>query len=371
MQVSFVDLRAQYARIKPEIDQAIARVIGSAQFVLGEETERFESDFARYCGAAHAVGVNSGTSALFLILKAAGIGPGDEVITQPNSFIASAAAISHTGATPVFVDSDPATHLMVVPKIESAITVRTKAIMPVHLYGQISPMEEIRSIAEKHGLFVLEDACQAHGAKHNGTRAGSFGNAAAFSFYPGKNLGAYGEAGAVVTSDRALAERVRRLRDHGSLEKYVHTEIGYNMRLEGMQAAVLNAKLGYLDEWNDARRAHATRYRELLGDIPGLTLPVAKPENEHVFHLFVVQTPERDALAAYLKERGISTSIHYPVPIHLQEAYRHCGLNVGSFPESESAAREILSLPMYPELSDGEITYVADAIKSFFSALPQ
>lgn len=367
MQVPFVDLKTQYDCIKPEIDRAIARVIENARFVLGEEAERFEDNFAEYCGAKCAVGVNSGTSALFLALRAANIGSGDEVITQPNSFIASAAAISHTGAIPVFVDSDSATHLIDVSKIERAITSRTKAIMPVHLYGQVSPMEEICSVAKKHGLFVLEDACQAHGATMGGARAGSLGHAAAFSFYPGKNLGAYGEAGAIVTSDEALAERVRRLRDHGSLEKYVHTEIGYNMRLEGIQAAVLQVKLTHLDEWNEARRAHAARYQELLGSIKGLTLPVTTPGHEHVFHLFVIRSRERDSFQQFLKERGVATLIHYPVPIHLQEAYRHLGLERGSFPQAESAAAEILSLPMYPELTDEQIGYVADTIKDFFA----
>ncbi|MEK7560344.1 MAG: DegT/DnrJ/EryC1/StrS family aminotransferase [Patescibacteria group bacterium] len=369
MNIPFVDLGAQYNRIKPEIDAAIERVVRNSRFVLGEEVERFEADFARYCGAQYAVGVQSGTSALFLALAARGIGPGDEVITQSNSFIATAAAISHTGATPVFVDVDPATGLMDPALIQAAITTRTKAIIPVHLYGQIAPMYDILAVAKRHHLWILEDACQAHGALQNGKRAGSFGDAAAFSFYPGKNLGAYGEGGAVVTSDEALASRIRRLRDHGSPEKYVHAEIGYNMRLEGLAGAVLGVKLAYLDEWNTGRRNNANRYHEMLSGIAGLALPAAVEGNEHVWHLFTILTEQRDELQKFLKERGIATGIHYPIPIHLQKAYVGLGHAHGSFPATERMARETLSLPMYPELTQEQIRYVATAIKEFFHAL--
>lgn len=365
MNIPFVDLKAQYAVIKEEVDHAIGRVLRETQFVLGPEVERFEQDFAAVSGVKYAVGVNSGTAALFLALLAKGIGRGDEVITQPNSFIATAAAISTTGATPIFVDIDRETHLIDVEKIESAITPQTKAIIPVHLCGQMAPMEKIIEIAYKHDLFVLEDACQAHGAKQKGKSAGSFGHAAAFSFYPGKNLGAYGEAGAVVTNDEGIYHAVQELRDHGSSQKYIHKRIGYNMRMEGIQGAVLNVKLPHLERWNMLRNKHAEYYDRLLIDIPDVTIPVIRAGNEHVFHLYVIRYPKRDALQDFLKKRGIATGIHYPIPIHLQEAYASLNLARGSFLNTEMVAEQILSLPIYPELVDEQIEYVVEQIREF------
>lgn len=368
MKIKFVDLAAQYAGIKTEMDEAIARVLKNSSFILGPEVEKFEKDFAKFCGVKYCVGVNSGTSALFLALKAAGIGAGDEVITQPNTFIATCEAVSHTGAKPVFVDIDPRTHLLDPKKIEEKISRRTKAIIPVHLYGRVSPMAEILKIAKGHNLFVLEDACQAHGARQDGKRAGSFGDAAAFSFYPGKNLGAYGEGGAVVTNNVGLAGKIRLLRDHGSPQKYTHDIIGYNMRLEGIQAAVLLVKLRYLEQGNVKRKEHATLYRRLLAGIREIEPPEIVAGNEHVFHLFVICAPKRDELRKFLARQDIETGVHYPKPIHLQKAYNFLGYRMGDFPHAEKAAREILSLPIYPELRPRQIKYITNTIKKFFAS---
>jgi dTDP-4-amino-4,6-dideoxygalactose transaminase len=358
MVIPFVDLRVQYESLKTEIDEALARVLSHSGFVLGREVEAFEERFAAYLGVRFCVGVSSGTAALHLALIALGVGAGAEVIVPANSFFATAEAVSIAGARPVLVDADPVSYTMAVNRVEAAITPRTKAIIPVHLYGQPADLDPLLEIAARRRLLVIEDAAQAHGARYKGRKVGSFGRAGCFSFYPGKNLGAFGEGGAVVTDDPEVARQVRLLRNHGSETKYQHELVGYNLRLEGIQAAVLAVKLQYLDEWNGRRRQHAARYADLLGDA-GLRLPHAMAYAEHVYHLFVVQTELRDAQQAMLRQAGIETGIHYPVPIHLQPAYRELGHQRGDFPESERQADRVLSLPMFPELSDFQIQSVA------------
>src|ERR1700704_1718355 len=342
----FVDLAAQYPTIAPEITEAVAKVLQETDFILGREVGLFEEEFAAFCEAKYAVGVDSGTSALELALRAYDIGPGDEIITAANSFIASALAISHAGAKPVLVDVDPYTYTMDVASVESAITPRTKAILPVHLYGHPAHMDPIWQLADKRGLVVIEDACQAHGTRYKGRGTGSLGHAAAFSFYPGKNLGAYGDGGIVVTNDRAVAKRLEMLRNYGQKEKYQHMFRGYNRRLDTLQAAVLRVKLKHLDEWNDARRQHAKSYRRLL-EQSGIVAPHAVPNSESVWHLYVIRIDQRDVLREHLISQGISASIHYPIPIHLQPAYRDLGYKRGEFPVTESCAQQLLSLPMY------------------------
>jgi dTDP-4-amino-4,6-dideoxygalactose transaminase len=361
--IPFVDLRAQYRSIKAEIDEAIARVLETTAFVLGREVEAFEAAFAEYVGAKFCVGLNSGTAAVQLAVMACGVGAGEEVIVPANTFFASAEGVSTAAASPVFVDADPVSYTIDPAKIEAAITERTRAIMPVHLYGQTADLDPILEIANRYNLLVIEDAAQAHGSLYKEKRVGALGRAGCFSFYPGKNLGAYGEGGAVVTNDAEVARRVRLLRDHGSEQKYRHEVVGYNFRLEGIQGAVLNVKLRHLDRWNDLRRAHAARYDELLSE-SGLTLPREMPYARHVYHLYVVQTNERDALQQRLNEAGVQTGIHYPVPIHLQPAYASMGHKVGDFPESEKQAGRVLSLPMFPELTDEQINKVAEAINN-------
>src|ERR1700726_1200209 len=363
-QVPFVDLGAQYRTIAAEINEATSRIIQEADFILGREVRLFEEEFAAFCEVQYAVGVDSGTSALELALRAYDIGPGDEVITAANSFIASALAISHAGATPVLVDVDPFTYTIEVAAIERAITSRTKAIIPVHLYGHPADMDPIVHLAQRHGLVVIEDACQAHGARYKGKRAGSLGHAAAFSFYPGKNLGAYGDAGVVVTSDDAVAKRLGMLRNYGQKEKYQHMFRGYNRRLDTLQAAVLRIKLKHLEEWNDARRQHAKSYGRLLGQ-SGIAVPRAAAHCESVWHLYVIQIDQRDALKEHLAGRGIGVGIHYPIPIHLQPAYRDLGYRPGDFPVTEDYARRILSLPMYAELTPEIIGRVAETLSEF------
>ncbi|HZH30345.1 MAG TPA: DegT/DnrJ/EryC1/StrS family aminotransferase [Pyrinomonadaceae bacterium] len=368
MNVPFVDLQAQYRAIKREVDEAIGRVVESAAFILGREVEAFETAFAEYLGARFCVGVSSGTAAIQLAVTACRIGAGDEVIVPANTFFATAEAVSTAGATPVFVDADPVSYTIDVNKIEAAITSRTRAIMPVHLYGQPADLDPIFEIAARHDLSVIEDAAQAHGSLYKGRRTGALGRANCFSFYPGKNLGAYGEGGAVVTDDAEVARRVRLLRDHGSEQKYRHDIIGYNFRLEGIQGAVLNVKLKYLDGWNELRRAHAARYRELLSgmDAAGaLTLPRELPYARHIYHLYVVQCEARDALQKHLAAAGVQTGIHYPVPVHLQPAYASLGHRAGDFPEAERQAARLLSLPMFPELTGAQIEHVAEALRSF------
>ena len=359
--IPLVDLKAQYAALRPDIDAAIARVIANTSFIMGPEVRAFEEAFAAYCQARYAVGVSSGTAAIELTLRALGVGPGDEVITTPFTFIATAEAISATGATPVFADIDPLTYNLSPAAVEAAITSRTRALLPVHLYGQPADTGALRAIAQRHGLALIEDAAQAHGAALHGRRVGSLGDAACFSFYPGKNLGGYGDGGAVTTDDEALAGRLRKLRDHGRASKYVHDELGYGHRLDALQAAILGAKLPHLDAANAARRRLAARYSELLADTD-LVLPHAPAGVAPVWHLYVVRTPQRDALLASLREQGIEAGIHYPLPLHLQPAYRALGLGPGSFPVAEAASQQVLSLPLFPELSEEQQERVAAAL---------
>lgn len=363
-QVPFVDLGAQYETIEADINQAIAGVLHKTDFILGESVELFEREFAAFCETQHAVGVDSGTSALEMALKAYDIGPGDEVITAANTFIASTLAISYTGAKPVLVDIDPETYMMDPRLLEAAITSRTKAIMPVHLYGHPVDMDRILEVARMNDLIVIEDASQAHGARYKGQRVGSLGHAAAFSLYPAKNLGAYGDAGIIVTNDARVAETLRLLRNYGSTVKYHHMLRGFNRRLDTLQAAVLGVKLGHIDAWNTARRQHAQLYHELLKDSP-VKLPVTADYAEPVYHLYIVRVEDRDGLQAHLHDQGIATGIHYPIPIHLQPAYRDLGYSRGDFPITERCAEQILSLPMYPELTPELIEYVANALLDF------
>ena len=364
--VPFVDLGAQYAAVADEVEAAISRVLRGTEYILGQEVGLFEQEFAAYCETEHAVGVDSGTSALELALRAYGVGPGDEVVTAAHSFVASAFAISDAGATPVLVDVDPRTSTIAVDRLEDAITARTKAIIPVHLYGHPADMDPILEIARRHGLVVIEDACQAHGARYKGRRVGGLGHAAAFSFYPAKNLGAYGDGGTLVTNDARVADAVRMLRNYGQREKYHHVLRGFNRRLDTLQAAVLRVKLTRLDDWNAARREHAERYHALLAG-SGIGLPVPSPDVEPVWHLYVIQLRERVALKAWLADRDISAGIHYPVPIHLQPAYRDLGYRPGDFPTAERACEEVLSLPMYAELTPRLVEYVASGVREFDS----
>ncbi len=348
--IPFVDLKAQYASIKTEVDSAIQGVLNSCQFTLGSEVAEFEKEFATYSGGDHGIGVNNGTSALHLALLAAGVGPGDEVITVPFTFVASVAAIHYTGAKTVFVDIDPATFTMDPGAVEAAITPRTKAIIPVHLYGHPVDMDPIVAIAKKHKLTIVEDAAQAHGAEYKGRRVGSLGHLACFSFYPGKNLGAYGEGGMVVTSNAEHTRTIQMLRDWGAEKKYQHVLKGYNYRLEGLQGAVLRVKLRHLEGWTEARRTAAVRYNTML-DGSGIPTPFASPDVHHVYHIYAIRTKARERLQADLQARGIQTGIHYPTPVHLLPAYEDLGYRAGQFPHSERASAETLSLPMYPELT--------------------
>ncbi len=367
MEIPFVDLRSQYRQIQQEVDPAVLAVMQRGDFILGGAVTEFEREFAAYCGVQHCVGVDSGYSALELIIRAYDIGPGDEVITAANTFIATTLAISNAGATPVLVDCDPQTYNIDATLIEAAITPRTKAIMPVHLYGQTADMDAILAIARKHGLHVFEDAAQASGARYKGRMAGSLGHAAAFSFYPGKNLGAYGDGGAVTTNDAAIAEKVRLLRNIGQKVKYYHEVKGFNHRLDTMQAAVLRVKLPHLNDWNASRRRAAAKYAELLADLP-LVTPATADYAEHIFHLYVIRMADRDALMEELKGKGIATGLHYPIPIHLQPAYAELGYRRGDFPVTEAYAEEIVSLPIFPELDDEKVAYVAEAVRAFVMA---
>ena len=363
MNVPLVDLKAQYQSIKPEIDAAIQRVVDNTSFIMGREVADFEQAFAEYCGVKHAIGVSSGTGALFLTLLAYGIGPGDEVITTPFTFFATGEAISQVGARPVFVDIDPNTYNIDPAQIEAAITPYTKAIMPVHLYGQPANMDAIMEIAARHNLPVIEDAAQAHGSLYKGRRAGSLGHAACFSFYPSKNLGCYGDGGAVVTNDDEVARRVRLLRDHGRISKYEHITLGYGHRLDGIQAAILGAKLPHLDDWNEGRRQRAARYETLLADSDVIT-PHHLPETTPVYHCYVVRIPgrDRDKVVEHMKEAGVGVGVHYPIPLHLQPAYRFLELGPGSFPVSEQMANEVLTLPIYAEMTDEQQDYVVEKL---------
>jgi dTDP-4-amino-4,6-dideoxygalactose transaminase len=363
--VPYLDLPAQMRPLRKEVDAAIARTLDNCSFCLGPDVAQFERDFARYCGAEHCIGFNSGTSALHVGLLLLGVGPGNDVITTPSTFVATSWAISYAGAKPVYVDVDEATFNLDPKLVERAITPRTKAIMPVHLYGHPFDVEPLLEICRKHNLALLEDAAQAHGAKYKGKPIGTFGAVSGFSFYPGKNLGAYGEGGALVTNNPAFAARARALREHGSTQRYYHDEIGYNYRMEGIQGAVLGIKLKHLDTWTRERQRVAGRYTELLADTP-LQLPLQADYAESVWHLYVVRHPRRDDLKKYLDANLIGCALHYPLPLHLQKAYAHLGHKVGDFPVAEKVARECLSLPIYPELTEGQIQRVAQVIKMFF-----
>jgi dTDP-4-amino-4,6-dideoxygalactose transaminase len=366
--IPFVDLKAQYASIKGEVNAAIQGVLESCQFTLGTEVVAFEEEFAGYCQAQHGVALNTGTSALHLALLAAGVGPGDEVITVPFTFVATVAAIHYTGARPVFVDIDPVTFTMDPAQIESAITSRTKAILPVHLYGQPADMDPILAIARKHGLIVIEDAAQAHGAEYKGRRAGSLGAMACFSFYPGKNLGAYGEGGMVTTDNAEYARTIRMLRDWGAERKYEHVLKGYNFRMEGIQGAVLRVKLKHLEAWTEARRAAAARYDQGLKDAD-IAAPRAMPYARHVYHIYAIRTAFRQEWQKALQEQGIQTGIHYPIPVHMLPAYSDLGYRVGQFPHAERAASEVMSLPMFPELTSDQTAFVCEAVRRLEQAV--
>jgi dTDP-4-amino-4,6-dideoxygalactose transaminase len=365
MKVPFLDLKSQYLSIKDEIQAALNAVLDNTAFAGGPFVAQFEKEFAEFCKVDHAIGVGSGTDALWLALLSLGVGPGDEVITVPDTFIATAEAITYCGATPVFVDVDESTYNMNATLLEKAITSKTKAMIPVHLFGQAADMDPILEIAKKHSVFVVEDACQAHGAAYKGRRAGSIGDAGCFSFYPGKNLGAYGEAGAVVTNSAELANKIRMLRDHGQTKKYFHGVAGWNARMDGFQGAVLSVKLKYLDSWNESRRKNVARYREILGrETNGVVLPFEADYAKHVYHIYAIRVKDRDAFMDALGKKEIATNIHYPVPLHLTGAYASLGYKAGDFPVAEKCAAEFVSLPMFPELTEEQIHYVANAVKT-------
>ena len=363
--VPYLDLRAQLKPLRAELDAAIARTLNNCSFCLGPDVAQFEKDFARFCDAQFALGFNSGTSALHVAMRMLDVGPGDEVITTPYTFIATSWAISYCGAKPVYVDIDEATFNLDPTRIEQAITPRTKAVLPVHLYGQPFDVDAIATVCKQHNLPFVEDAAQAHGAKYKGKTIGTFGAVSCFSFYPAKNLGACGEGGALVTNDAALAARAKSLREHGSTVRYHHDEVGYNYRLEGIQGAVLGVKLKHLAAWTRGRQRVAARYAELLKDTP-LQLPTVTPGNESAWHLYTVRSPRRDELKKYLDAHGIGNAVHYPMPLHLQKAYATLGYKLGDFPVAEKASREVLSLPMFPELTDAQIERVGDVVKAFF-----
>lgn len=360
--IPLLDLSAQYRALKPEIDAAVASVLEGGRFVLGPPVEAFEREFAAYCGTSHAVAVNSGTSALHVALLAAGIGRGDEVVTVPFTFVATVAAIEYAGATPVLVDVDPDYYTMDPVALERAVTPRTKAVIPVHLFGQPADMHAIRDVANRHKLAVIEDAAQAHGAGYEGRRAGSLGDIGCFSFYPTKNLGAYGEGGAAVTDNAALAERMRLLRSWGERHRYEHSIRGFNYRMDAIQGAILGVKLRHLDAWIEARRCHAVRYGELLAGAPVRT-PRERAGARHVYHAYSVRVSSRDAWHAHLRERQIEAVAHYPLPVHVQPAYADLGYRRGDFPVAEALADEVLSLPLFPEMTAAQIETVAGALK--------
>lgn len=368
MQVPFLDLKIQYKQIEHEVIPMVTEAMSNAAFIGGPQVTGLEKEFAEFCESHYCVGVNSGTDALRFALMAAGIGAGDEVITVPNTFIATTEAISQVGATPVFVDILPDTYNMDISLIEGKISSKTRAILPVHLYGQPAEMDSILEIAGKKNIIVIEDACQAHGALYKGRKAGSMGLAGCFSFYPGKNLGAYGEGGAVVTQDERIAKEISMIRDHGQEQKYYHAMEGYNGRLDAIQAGVLRIKLKKLADWNNARRKNAAYYNELLSKIDGVTTPVEADKVESVYHLYVILVDERDGLQKFLADKGVSTGLHYPVPLHLQKAYEHMGYKEGDFPVTEDVAKRLLSLPMFPELTKEQIEYVCESIKEYAQA---
>ena len=365
MEVPFVDLRSEHRILRDELNEAIQQVMDRSDFALGKDVSLFEEEFARFCGTEYAVGVDSGLSALELGLRAFGIGPGDEVIVPAHTFVATAAAVSFAGARPVFVDVEKSTYNMDISQVEAAVTTRTRAIIPVHLYGLPAEMGPILDLAKRHGLVVIEDACQAHGARYHGQRAGSLGDAAAFSFYPTKNLGGCGDAGMLVTDNASVVEQVRAMRNCGQREKYYHELPPFNHRMDTLQAAILRVKLHHLDGWIEARRGNAALYDELLVD-SGVVTPVETPDATHVYHLYVIRTPERDGLQAHLREQGIGAAIHYPVPVHLQPYYAGNGFHRGQFPVTEQVCDEILSLPMFPGMTVEQVQHVAAEVTRFF-----
>jgi dTDP-4-amino-4,6-dideoxygalactose transaminase len=366
MNVPFVDLKAQYETLKGEVLPAIHQVLENTAYVLGKPVADFEASFAARHNVKYCYALGSGTDGNHMALWALGIGPGDEVIIPANTFIATAWGATLCGATPVFVDCDPASYNIDPARVEEKITPRTKAIVAVHLYGMSADMDRLSEIARKHGIWLVEDCAQAHLAQYKGTPVGGFGITSSFSFYPGKNLGAYGEGGAVATNDAQLARQLKMIRDHGSEVKYNHEILGHNYRMEGIQGAVLGVKMKYLQGWTDARRGHAKQYNELLKGLPDFVLPVESPGCTHVYHLYVVRTPHRDKLQKHLQERGVSTGLHYPIPLHLQKAFSHLGYRKGDFPVSEMAAGQVLSLPMFPELSAEQLGHVVESIREFF-----
>jgi dTDP-4-amino-4,6-dideoxygalactose transaminase len=363
IKVPFLDLKSHHAPLRSELNAAILEVIEDGAFAGGPFVARFEADFAAYCDCPHAVGVGSGTEALWLSLLAAGVGPGDEVITVPSTFIATAEAITYAGAHPVFVDVDERTYTMDPAALNEALTPKTKAIIPVHLFGQPADMDPILEFAREHGLYVIEDACQAHGAKYKGRKVGTLGDTACFSFYPGKNLGAFGEAGAIVTRNAELLEKIRILRDHGQVRKYHHTMVGWNCRMDGIQGAVLRIKLRHLERGNQLRRSHAAYYDQAFEGIREIITPAHEDSIRHVYHVYAIRVKERDEMIRLLTEKGIGTGVHYPVPVHLQEAYRSLGYEPGSFPIAERCAAEFLSLPMFPELTREQLEIVSHGVK--------
>jgi dTDP-4-amino-4,6-dideoxygalactose transaminase len=363
--IPYIDLKAQIKSLRPEIDAAIARTIDNCSFCLGPDVAQFEKDFANFCGAEHCLGFNSGTSALHVAMLLLNVGPGDEVITTPFTFVATSWAISYVGAKPVYVDIDPQTFNFDPRQLEQAITPRTKAVMPVHLYGQPCDLDPILDICRKHNLPLVEDAAQAHGAKYRGKTVGTFGDISCFSFYPGKNLGTCGEGGGLVTNNAAFAQRARSLREHGSSVRYYHDEVGFNYRMEGIQGAVLGVKLKHLEHWTRERQRVARRYSELLADTP-LQLPQVAPPAESVWCLYVVRHPRRDDLKKHLEANGIGCALHYPLPLHLQKCYAHLGYRAGDFPHAEAAGRQCLSLPIFAEMTEAQIQRVAGVIKDFF-----
>jgi dTDP-4-amino-4,6-dideoxygalactose transaminase len=368
VRVPFLDLKAHHAPLRAAFSRAIEEVIDSGAYAGGPFVSAFEDDFAAFCETKYAVGVGNGTDALWFALLALGVGPGDEVITVPSTFMATAEAITYAGAKPVFVDVDERTYTMDPAELGAALTRRTKAIVPVHLFGQPADMDPIMEFARKHELFVIEDAAQAHGAEYKGRKAGSIGDAGCFSFYPGKNLGALGEAGAVVTNNAELQEKIRTLRDHGQSKKYHHTMVGWNGRMDGIQGAVLKIKLQHLQRGNELRRTHAAQYDRALRNVEGVTTPHAAPYAKHVYHIYAIRVDGRDEMMRTLEQKGIGTGVHYPVPVHLQEAYAELGHRRGSFPNSESTSADFISLPMFPELTAAQIDYVAASVKESLSA---
>jgi len=366
MMIPLVDLKAQYNSIKTEIDNAIQRVLDNTSFIMGDELKKFEEEFALFCNTKYAIGVANGSDALILALRACGIGEDDEVITVPHTFISTAEAISNVGGKVVFVDIDPKTYTIDVSTIEEKITKKTKAIIPVHLYGQPADMRPIMELAKKYNLKIIEDAAQAHGAEYQGKKVGSIGDVACFSFYPGKNLGAYGDAGMITTNNEEISKKLKLLRNHGRItKKYEHEIEGYSSRLDNLQAAILRVKLRHLNKWNNMRRENAKKYNELLSNIDGIITPYEADYAKHVYHLYVIRTENQDKLREELKSEGIATGIHYPIPLHLQPAYNYLGYKRGDFPVTEKASQEILSLPMYAELGDEQIEEIIELVKYF------